>query len=1063
MKNLAKRLLDLITSLKQDLEVLSEEPTDQEPIGQEPTETISSDFPWEEYISKFDDVIEGNIDEFVKKEKKKILPKAKLRELESLHDSLRKAKKKLEDYFKTPPVARKDLDSEISAIQGAMADVLKDTGMKKVETTRYIFSLRRTPAYYKVVSEKTAVNSLKKKKLGRFIKVEETLDMAKLKNFLKSRGLTIPGLKKMTADVSIYIYEKHEEGEVELIHVVGPEGFEEDYENIEEEMSSSSGTIEEDEESSSSESSSEEFEDLLKFTNDFAETSAFRGQYDFLSNFHPAPTSFEGKVYPTSEHAYQAAKTLDSEIRETIRKLRTPGDAKRYARKIPLRSDWEKIKTDVMKRIVRTKFESNPKLMEKLIATKGIDIVENNTWGDTFWGKSGGKGQNQLGKILAEVREAGLKKISSIKTMAIVGSRETTSNMLQATRYQTKKALDAGWGIVTGGAKGVDEESIREVLRQNACKKLTVYLPKTIESQPAAVRPLLKKVRDLGANVVENSGVKRAAKETGKAVSEISYGQAAFTRNKDIVGKADAMTAIQKGGSKGTQHSINAALKKEIPVKQIDEKLNARLLKQIMNKLKIKHLGNLTKFLKGTLKVVPGILPIFEAIDLGLLWKDMDNLEKDIEAGTANEQQKKIWEWLQQKKEASEGEEWGEIDLEEEFEEKFENEEEFSEKINAPTFAYQTVYNKKPAEFLSGRTDAPKKMWRGRAVDEGLKEKWLEELNNLPVEIRSTDEGKSESRPAFVVLRMPEKYDDLHEQMVSNLKKQSDLFVGFDIGQGNRPRICVAGKIRNDQGEKWSTWWNSLAEKILTAYNETIKEESAENFPDDFYRNDNFYETPYDPSRVDNKVLGDDFRIVCAHFSTWKKTEGKGIKFTKEQILENATKIIKEIKERVKSDKMNYTFSPEKMKETSKELYGLVREKLPETLQKIGEAKKDQEIAGLYLVSPHSEYIWDGSKTAIIKSKKFTEHINEPLYLISDKDCWGIIKLSEPKEINQKEFEERYEEHLVENYERIEWWDEQHPLYLYEVEVIEKFDPVREVEVPQGIQAWILPKNVIFK
>lgn len=305
MKNLAGRLLDLITLLKQDLEVLSEEPTDQESIGQR---TIDSDFPWEEYISKFDDVIEGkdiinenNIDEFTKKEKKKILPSKKLRELESLHDSLRKAKKKLEDYFKTPPTTRKDLDSEISAIQDAMADILKGTGMKKVETSRYIFSLRRTPAFYKVVSEKTAVNSLRKKKLGRFIKIQETLDMAKLKNFLKGRGLTIPGLKKMTADVSIYIYEKHEEGEVELIYVVGPEGFEEDYEDIEEGVSSSnSGTIEEDGESSSSESSSS-----LESSNSEEEKSE---EEEFSEKIN-APTFAYKTVYNKSPDEFLSGRT----------------------------------------------------------------------------------------------------------------------------------------------------------------------------------------------------------------------------------------------------------------------------------------------------------------------------------------------------------------------------------------------------------------------------------------------------------------------------------------------------------------------------------------------------------------------------------------------------------------------------------------------------------------------------------------------------------------------------------------------------------------------------------
>jgi len=144
-------------------------------------------------------------------------------------------------------------------------------------------------------------------------------------------------------------------------------------------------------------------------------------------------------------------------------------------------------------------------------------------------------------------------------------------------------------------------------------------------------------------------------------------------------------------------------------------------------------------------------------------------------------------------------------------------------KINAPTFAYQTVYGKNPDKFLPGRTNEPKKTWNGISVDKGLKDEWLNKLNNLPVEIRSTDEGKSSIRPAFTVIRMPEDKDNLHEEMVKNLKKQPDLHVKSDIGMSGRPRICVAGKIWKGQ-KKWNNWWNELPNKINYAYNKTVKD-----------------------------------------------------------------------------------------------------------------------------------------------------------------------------------------------------------------------------------------------
>lgn len=143
-------------------------------------------------------------------------------------------------------------------------------------------------------------------------------------------------------------------------------------------------------------------------------------------------------------------------------------------------------------------------------------------------------------------------------------------------------------------------------------------------------------------------------------------------------------------------------------------------------------------------------------------------------------------------------------------------------KINAPTFAYRTIYNKDPPEILRGRSDAPKREWNGIYVDEGLKDEWLEDLNSLPVEIRSTEEGKSELRPAFVIFRMTEMLDELNNDMLNHLQTQPHLYVKSDIGQGGRPRICVANKItKYDDG--WEEWWEELPNKINSAYEKTLE------------------------------------------------------------------------------------------------------------------------------------------------------------------------------------------------------------------------------------------------
>jgi ribA/ribD-fused uncharacterized protein len=132
----------------------------------------------------------------------------------------------------------------------------------------------------------------------------------------------------------------------------------------------------------------------------------FTGRYGFLSNFYPAWTKYEGLLYPTSEHAYQAAKSTDLKIRKKVRDLPSPSEAKRYGRnktKVPLRAGWDKMKLDVMREVLRSKFR-DPHMRKALLATVDRELIEGNDWGDKYWGKVGRTGANWLGRILMEVR-----------------------------------------------------------------------------------------------------------------------------------------------------------------------------------------------------------------------------------------------------------------------------------------------------------------------------------------------------------------------------------------------------------------------------------------------------------------------------------------------------------------------------------------------------------------------------------------------------------------------------------------------------------------------------------
>ena len=135
----------------------------------------------------------------------------------------------------------------------------------------------------------------------------------------------------------------------------------------------------------------------------------FDGDYAFLSNFYEAPCDYEGIHYPTVEHAFQAAKTLDINGRKAIAAAPTPGKAKRMGRSVVLRPDWEEVKVDVMRDCLRSKFR-NTNLRRLLLATGDEELMEGNFWHDNVWGNclceecQDTPGRNMLGMLLMDLR-----------------------------------------------------------------------------------------------------------------------------------------------------------------------------------------------------------------------------------------------------------------------------------------------------------------------------------------------------------------------------------------------------------------------------------------------------------------------------------------------------------------------------------------------------------------------------------------------------------------------------------------------------------------------------------
>ena len=109
----------------------------------------------------------------------------------------------------------------------------------------------------------------------------------------------------------------------------------------------------------------------------------FKGKYYFLSNFYIAPVIYEGLLYKNNEAAFQSAKVKDLEKRKQFCEL-DPSKAKRKGRNVLLRNDWENIKDEVMYQCVKDKFNRNEDLKQKLIDTENEELIEGNTWNDTY-------------------------------------------------------------------------------------------------------------------------------------------------------------------------------------------------------------------------------------------------------------------------------------------------------------------------------------------------------------------------------------------------------------------------------------------------------------------------------------------------------------------------------------------------------------------------------------------------------------------------------------------------------------------------------------------------------
>ena len=128
--------------------------------------------------------------------------------------------------------------------------------------------------------------------------------------------------------------------------------------------------------------------------------------YGELSNFSAHAVFGDGRIWPTTEHYYQARKFEGTAREEQIRRCPTPMMAKQLAAqwRSLRREDWASVKEGVMLEALRAKFTQHPELRDLLVATGSRRLVEH-TRLDAHWGDGGdGSGNNRLGVLLMTLR-----------------------------------------------------------------------------------------------------------------------------------------------------------------------------------------------------------------------------------------------------------------------------------------------------------------------------------------------------------------------------------------------------------------------------------------------------------------------------------------------------------------------------------------------------------------------------------------------------------------------------------------------------------------------------------
>lgn len=133
--------------------------------------------------------------------------------------------------------------------------------------------------------------------------------------------------------------------------------------------------------------------------------------YGAFSNLYRREIEFEGEVFATSEHAYQAGKARKPAVRKWLMDAPSPSLLAMAAHGLyywDIAPGWSTTKFDRMRAVLRAKFTQHPDIRDLLLSTGDAKLVETATVDNEvnrLWGEVNGVGRNMLGVLLMELRK----------------------------------------------------------------------------------------------------------------------------------------------------------------------------------------------------------------------------------------------------------------------------------------------------------------------------------------------------------------------------------------------------------------------------------------------------------------------------------------------------------------------------------------------------------------------------------------------------------------------------------------------------------------------------------